>query len=26
VENEAPNTDYTYFGTRTVGVSANFYF
>jgi hypothetical protein len=26
VDNKAPNTDYTYFGTRTVGVSANFYF
>jgi Outer membrane protein beta-barrel domain len=26
VDNNAPDTDYTYFGTRTVGVSANFYF
>jgi hypothetical protein len=26
VDNRAPNTDYTYVGTRTVGVSANFYF
>ncbi len=26
VDNKAPNSDYTYFGTRTVGVSANFYF
>jgi hypothetical protein len=26
VEDNIANTDYTYFGTRTVGVSANFYF
>ena len=26
VENNNTNADYTYFGTRTVGVSANFYF
>ncbi|HXY55899.1 MAG TPA: hypothetical protein VEM40_14645 [Nitrospirota bacterium] len=26
VENDTTNQDYTYFGTRTVGVSANFYF
>ncbi len=26
VDDNISNTDYTYFGTRTVGVSANFYF
>jgi hypothetical protein len=26
VENNISNTDYTYFGSRTVGISANFYF
>ena len=26
VDNSLPNQDYTYFGTHTVGISANFYF